>query len=107
MAKTKKDFNDNTKFFHFNNSMSDDFIKIFGRENIIYFCCGGMGIKYYNTDRNNNLILEFSELIKNNEYTCCSCLNENYLLTNCKHNFCMSCQNNWKPKTCPICRKKL
>lgn len=107
MRKIKNVLNNNIGFFHFNDDVCNDFIKIFGQENIINFCCNGRRFKYYSNDRYKNLILEFSKLEKNNKYTCYSCLNENYLLANCKHNFCISCPIMWELKICPICRRKL
>lgn len=47
----------------------------------------------------------------NNQFECSICLNENIsinnlCLTNCNHNFCKDCLDNWlnnNKKTCPLC----
>jgi len=43
------------------------------------------------------------------EKECCVCLTENARYTPCMHNFCLSCEQQWKRvmNTCPICRTAL
>jgi len=126
-------YNFSKDYIHFETvELCESFINQFGWSYISCICCSGKGFGYMNTAENVERIQRIRRRSRQEEpirdypighkenphhvdididieKECCVCLTENARYTPCMHNFCLSCEQQWKRvmNTCPICRTAL